>query len=52
MNDADVRRILARIEPGDYDRARALCEMTLDIDLRAALNLVLEERGKTTAAGE
>ena len=44
MKDADIRRLLAKIQPGDYDRARALREMTRDLDLRAALQLVLEER--------
>lgn len=46
MKDVDVRRILAKIEPGDYDRARALCELTRDMDLRAALQLVIGEREK------
>lgn len=44
VTDEDVRRILARIEPGDYDRARALCELSRDVNLRAALTLILEER--------
>lgn len=44
MIPEDVRRILSLLEPGDYDRARALREMTRDLDLRAALNLILEER--------
>jgi hypothetical protein len=44
VTDEDVRRILARIEPGDYDRARALCELARDVNLRAALTLILEER--------
>lgn len=44
MNDADVRRILAKIEPGDYARAQALVHLARDVDLRAALILILEER--------